>query len=137
MIAPRSERQPSPRTRAHVQPGLRRPPHRPHFAESDVVRPPLKPLPYMSHSSNPMRVEKDAEYVFVILQDQTRIRGYVHRPRSGRLSDLLNYHATDRPFLAITDAAIQLPDGKRYKVPFLTLNRLAITTCFPVPESEE
>lgn len=90
----------------------------------------------MSRINNPMRVEKDTEFIYVILQDQTRIRGYVHRPRSGRLSDLMNYHAHDRPFLAMTDAAIQLPDGTRYKAPFLTVNRLTVTTCFPVPESE-
>lgn len=120
-----------------MAPRLRRPALRPHFAESYRNSPHLNPLPSISLSNNPMRIQKDAEYVFIILQDQTRIRGYVHRPRSGRLSDLLNYHATDRPFLAITDASIQLPDKKGYKVPFLTLNRLSITTCFPVQESED
>jgi hypothetical protein len=83
-----------------------------------------------------MKVEKDTELIYVILQDQTRIRGMVHLPQSGRLSDLMNYHAVDRPFLAMTGATVVLPDGTRYSAPFISVNRLSITTCFPVPESE-
>jgi len=90
----------------------------------------------MSRINNPMRVDKDTELIYVILQDQTRIRGVVHVPQSGRLSDLMNYHAMDRPFLAMTDAMILLPDGTKYRAPFITVNRLTVTTCFPVPESE-
>jgi len=90
-----------------------------------------------SRKINPMKVEKDTELIYVILQDQTRIRGNVHLPQSGRLSDLMNYHAVDRPFLAMTNATVVLPDGSRYRVPFISVNRLTVTTCFPVPEDEK
>lgn len=89
-----------------------------------------------SRKINPMKVEKDTELIYVILQDQTRIKGYVHLPQSGRLSDLMNYHAMDRPFLAMTRATVALPDGARYRAPFISVNRLTITTCFPVPQEE-
>ena len=86
---------------------------------------------------NPMKVEKDTEQIYVILQDQTRIKGLVHLPQSGRLSDLMNYHAMDRPFLAMTRATVVLPDGSRYKAPFISVNRLSITTCFPAVDKEK
>lgn len=89
-----------------------------------------------SRKINPMKVEKETELIYVILQDQTRIRGDVHLPQSGRLSDLMNYHAVDRPFLAMTNATVVLPDGSRYRAPFISVNRLTITTCFPVPDEE-
>lgn len=90
-----------------------------------------------SRKINPMKVEKETALIYVILQDQTRIRGNVHLPQSGRLSDLMNYHAADRPFLPMTRATVVLPDGNRYRVPFISVNRLTITTCFPVPEDEK
>ena len=87
--------------------------------------------------ANPMRVKKDTQRIFMILTDQTRIKGLVHLPQSGRLSDLMNHQAGDRPFLAMTDAVVRLPDGVRHKAEFLTVNRSAVTTCFPAPEEEE
>lgn len=84
-----------------------------------------------------MRVKKDTQEIIVTLQDQTRIRGKVHLPSSGRLSDLMNHQASDRPFLAITEAVLRMPDGTRHNAGFLTVNRLSITTCFPSPEKEE
>ena len=89
-----------------------------------------------NQKTNPMKVEKEKELIYVILQDQTRIKGLVHLPQSGRLSDLMNYHAMDRPFLAMTEATVALPDGSRYRAPFISVNRLSITTCFPAVEEE-
>jgi hypothetical protein len=82
---------------------------------------------------NPMRVKKDTQTIIVTLQDQTRIKGKVHLPSSGRLSDLMNHQASDRPFLAITDAVLRMPDGTRHTAQFLTVNRMTVTTCFPAP----
>lgn len=85
---------------------------------------------------NPMKVRKETELIYVLLQDGTRIRGHVYLPQSGRLSDFMNYQALDRPFVAMTEAAVLLPDGSRYRAPFITVNRATITTCFPVPAEE-
>jgi hypothetical protein len=83
-----------------------------------------------------MKVCKETELIYVLLQDGTRIRGDVHLPQSGRLSDLMNFQALERPFLAMTEAVVQLPSGSRYRVPFISVNRTTITTCFPVPDEE-
>lgn len=86
---------------------------------------------------NPMRVEKKTQLIVVILQDQTRIKGLVHLPSSGRLSDLMNYQAGERPFLAVTQAEIRLPDKTAHRAPFLAVNRNAVTTCFPTSKEED
>ena len=80
-----------------------------------------------------MRVKKETQLIILTLQDQTRIKGKVHLPSSGRLSDLMNHQAIERPFLAITDAVLRMPDGSRHNTDFLTVNRMTITTCFPAP----
>lgn len=83
---------------------------------------------------NPLRVQKATQLIIVTLQDGTRIRGKVHLPQSGRLSDLMNHQAGERPFLAMTDAVIRLPDGSRHSSPFLSVNRHCVTTAFPTEE---
>ena len=90
-----------------------------------------------SARANPMRVKKDTQRIFMILTDQTRIEGLVHLPHSGRLSDLMNFQAADRPFLAMTEAVVRLPDGVRHKADFLTVNRNSVTTCFPAPDADD
>jgi hypothetical protein len=90
----------------------------------------------ISTHPNPMKVQKETELIYVLLQDGTRIQGDVHLPQSGRLSDLMNFQALERPFLAMTRAIVQLPGGGRYRAPFISVNRTAVTTCFPVPAEE-
>ena len=87
-------------------------------------------------SRNPLQVVRKQQLVIAMLQGGTRLKGYLHTPPSGRISDFMNTRAVGRPFVSITDAIIRLPDGSEYEAPFITVNRLAITACFPVPEKD-
>lgn len=82
--------------------------------------------------TNPLKVQKAQELVYIFMADQTRIAGKVHR--SGRLSDLLNHQANEKPFLSVTDATIVFPNGDSYSIPYITVNRVNICSCFPAEE---
>ena len=69
--------------------------------------------------------------------------GRGHLPRADRPNGLVGEHdfgcifgrqAGERPFLAMTDAVIRLPDGSRHSSPFLSVNRHCVTTAFPTEE---
>ena len=83
---------------------------------------------------NPLQVNKEQQLVIVMLRDQTRVKGYVHLPASGRLSDFMNNQANERPFVAMTNVIVRLPDGTGHQAPFLSVNRLSVTACFPTAE---
>jgi hypothetical protein len=81
-----------------------------------------------------MRVRKDTQPIILVLQDSTQVRGLVHLPSSGRLSDLLNHQTQDRPFISLTRAAVKLPDGTHHQAAFMAVNRSAVGLCIPIEE---
>jgi len=86
-----------------------------------------KDLLYAKVKTTPIRVK-------VHLVDGTRIEGFLHQPMSLRLTDMMNRHTRDNPFLAVTDASIIFPNGEHLQYRFFTLNREMIVCCFPVDE---
>jgi len=80
---------------------------------------------YKKVKTRPIRVK-------VILSDGTRVEGCFHQPPSIRLTDMLNRHTADNPFLAVTDAQIDLVSGEHLHYKFFTLNRAMIVCCFPL-----
>jgi len=86
-----------------------------------------KDLLYAKVKTTPLRVK-------VHLVDGTRIEGFLHQPMSLRLTDMMNRHTRDNPFLAVTDASIIFPNGEHLQYRFFTLNREMIVCCFPVEE---
>lgn len=82
---------------------------------------------YKKVKTTPIRVN-------VILVDGTRIEGNFHQPPSMRLTDMLNRHTQDNPFMAVTDAHIVFPSGSRVQYKFFTVNRSMILCCFPLEE---
>jgi hypothetical protein len=87
-----------------------------------------KDLLYGKVKTSPLRVK-------VTLVDGTIVEGCLHQPPSMRLTDMLNRHTRDSPFLAVTDANIIFPNGDHRQYHFFTVNREMIVCCFP--ESEE
>ena len=84
----------------------------------------------------PLQTTKTAELLYIVMMDQTRIKGNVHLPAKGRLSDFLNHQAHDKPFLAITEATLLFPNGDKYTTPFIVVNRLNINSAFPAPQDQ-
>lgn len=84
-----------------------------------------KALLYKKVKTRPIRVK-------VILSDGTKVEGCFHQPPSLRLTDMLNRHTNDNPFLAVTDAQISLVGGEHFQYKFFTLNRAMIVCCFPL-----
>ena len=72
--------------------------------------------------------------VNLVLVDGTKIEGNLHQPPNLRLTDMLNRHTQDNPFLAVTDAYITFPRGDRSQYKFFTVNRSMILCCFPLDE---
>lgn len=91
---------------------------------------PVKDLLYAKVKTTPLRVK-------VRLVDGTMVEGYLHQPPSLRLTDMLNRHTRDSPFLAVTDANIVFPGGEHHQYRFFTLNREMILCCFPLDEEVE
>ncbi|MDP2106760.1 MAG: hypothetical protein Q8J76_12255 [Desulfobulbaceae bacterium] len=91
---------------------------------------PVKDLLYAKVKTTPLRVK-------VRLIDGTMIEGFLHQPPSLRLTDMLNRHTRDSPFLAVTDAKIIFPGGEHHPYRFFTMNREMIVCCFPVDEEIE
>jgi hypothetical protein len=86
-------------------------------------------LLYNKVKTNPTRVK-------VVLIDGTKVEGYLHQPPNLRLTDLLNRHTQDNPFLAVTDAKILFPGGELVRYKFFILNRTMILCCFPTEEKK-
>lgn len=84
------------------------------------------------NKANPLKVRKAQESVYILMADQTRITGNVHM--SGRLSDLMNHQANEKPFLSVTDATIVFPNGDKHSIPYVIVNRINICSCFPTEE---
>ncbi len=82
---------------------------------------------YAKVKTTPLRVK-------VRLVDGTMVEGSLHQPPSLRLTDMLNRHTRDNPFLAVTDANIIFPDGDHLQYRFFTMNREMIVCCFPMNE---
>jgi hypothetical protein len=82
---------------------------------------------YKKVKTRPIRVK-------VILSDGTKVEGCFHQPPNIRLTDMLNRHTTDNPFLAVTDAQIDLVSGEHLHYKFFTLNRAMIVCCFPLED---
>ncbi len=82
---------------------------------------------YKKVKTKPIRVK-------VILSDGTKVEGCFHQPPSLRLTDTLNRHTTDNPFLAVTDAHITLANGEYLQYKFFSLNRAMIVCCFPLED---
>jgi len=86
-----------------------------------------KDLLYAKVKTSPLRVK-------VHLVDGTRIEGCLHQPTNLRLTDMINRHSHDNPFMAVTDANIIFPNGDHLQYHFFALNREMIVCCFPVDE---
>lgn len=84
-------------------------------------------LLYKKVKTTPIRVK-------VVLIDGTHVEGCFHQPPSLRLTDMLNRHTQDNPFLAVTDANLTFPSGETKQCKFFTLNRSMIVCCFPLDE---
>ena len=91
---------------------------------------PGKDLLYAKVKTTPLRVK-------VRLMDGTMVEGILHQPPSMRLTDMLNRHTRDSPFLAVTDANIVFPGGEHLQYRFFSLNREMIVCCFPLGEEIE
>ena len=67
----------------------------------------------------------------VIYLRSCKIKGVLHLPPQGRISDFIN--APVRQFIPITDAEIESITEEKwsYKVKFLNLNKNEIVTIFP------
>lgn len=87
-------------------------------------------LLYGKVKTTPLRVK-------VRLMDGTMVEGCLHQPPNLRLTDMLNRHTRDNPFLAVTDASIVFPNGEHLQYRFFTLNREMIICCFPTSEEVE
>ena len=88
---------------------------------------PDKDLLYAKVKTTPLRVK-------VHLVDGSRVEGFLHQPTNLRLTDMMNRHTRDNPFLEVTDDNIIFPNGEYIQSRFLTLNREMIVCCFPVDE---
>lgn len=86
-----------------------------------------KDLLYAKVKTTPLRVK-------VHLMDGTRVEGFLHQPTSLRLTDMMNRHTRDNPFMAVTDANIIFANGEHLQYRFFILNREMIVCCFPVEE---
>ena len=86
-----------------------------------------KDLLYAKVKTTPLRVK-------VHLVDGTRVDGFLHQLISLRLTDMMNRHTRDNPFLAVTDANITFSNGEHLQYRFFTLNRDMIVCCFPEDE---
>lgn len=86
-----------------------------------------KELLYAKVKTTPLRVK-------VHLVDGASVEGFLHQPASLRLTDTMNRHTRDNPFLAFTDSLVTFPNGEQHRHRFLTLNREMIVCCFPVEE---
>lgn len=82
---------------------------------------------YKKVKTTPIRVK-------VTLVDGAQVEGCFHQPPSLRLTDMLNRHTQDNPFLAVTDAQVTLRDGQCLNYKFFTLNRSMVVCCFPLDE---
>jgi hypothetical protein len=80
------------------------------------------------------QIKRRQEPVRIILIDGTEIRGKVHLLPDYRLLDLLNSGAPERPFLAVTEAWVKMPQGEKIHLHFLAINASAIRICFPISE---
>jgi hypothetical protein len=89
-----------------------------------------KDILYAKVKTTPLRVK-------VRLVDGTMVEGSLHQPPSLRLTDMLNRHTRDNPFLAVTDANIIFPNGEHLQYRFFTMNREMIICCFPETEEIE
>lgn len=65
----------------------------------------------------------------LIFTTNCEIRGYVHIPPGGRLTDFLNNIA--KRFIPVTDAEVRTVDGKTYKTKLMQLNKDFITIIIP------
>jgi len=79
---------------------------------------------YQKVKTNPIMVK-------LLLVDGTKVEGYLHQPHTLRLTDMLNRHTQDSPFLAVTDAHVIFPNGEHLEYKFFTVNRTMILCCFP------
>lgn len=69
----------------------------------------------------------------IIYLEHCKIRGIVHLPPGGRLSDFIN--VASRQFIPISDAIVEsITPGVEwsYKVEFLNLNKNYIVSMFPI-----
>jgi len=80
---------------------------------------------------NPLYVSKETLNVSIVLSNRTQIEGTIHLAPRNRLTDVLNFQATEKPFLPVTNAHIVPPEGEEKSVPFLIINRHNIITCIP------
>ena len=94
---------------------------------SDLKNTEDRNLLYKKVKTTPIRVN-------VTLVDGTKVEGNFHQPPSLRLTDMLNRHTQDNPFMAVTEAYITSPNGSRSQYNFFTVNRSMIVCCFPLDQ---
>lgn len=70
--------------------------------------------------------EKVKSIIFTL---NSEVRGYVHIPPGGRLTDFLNNIA--KPFIPVTDAEIRTTDGRVFKTELMQLNKDYIIIIVP------
>jgi hypothetical protein len=71
------------------------------------------------------------ERVLVLLVNNERVEGNIHVPRHSRVLDILNHHAADKPFIALTDVKWHTA-GETHAYPFICLHRGHIISLQPL-----
>ena len=83
---------------------------------------------------NPMKTSKICELVCFYLVNGYKVVGSLHLPPNTRITETMNLHFHQKPFVPITDARLIDTDGKNSKCPFMVINKNHIILCFPVRE---
>ncbi len=81
---------------------------------------------------NPMKTNKVSELVCFYLTNGLRIVGSLHMSPNTRITETMNFHYSQKPFIPITDARIFDADGKVRLCSFIVINKNQIIMAFPV-----
>ncbi|MEO0288548.1 MAG: hypothetical protein ABIN00_02825 [candidate division WOR-3 bacterium] len=71
----------------------------------------------------------------LIFTTNSEIRGFVHIPPGGRLTDFLNNIA--KPFIPVTDAEVRTSDGRVFRTDLMQLNKDFIIVIIPEEAMEK
>lgn len=71
----------------------------------------------------------------LIFTTNSEVKGFVHIPPGGRLTDFLNNIA--KPFIPVTDAEVRTSDGRIFKTGLMQLNKDFIIIIIPEESMEK
>lgn len=85
---------------------------------------------------NPMKTSKVSSLVCFYLVSGVKVIGTLHLPPNTRMTETMNMHYNQKPFVPLTGVKIIEPSGQEKTQSFMVINKNHIIFGFPVAKAE-